>query len=93
MQGIFHGTKQLAKHFFTPFHNALKNCDFALTTFWSRNSRMDQVKFFKGCLPQILRGPFLNNLTHLLLFWDIIKSGDRITLLTHFMPLKISENL
>ena len=30
----------------------------------SRYSRMDQVKF-KGCLPQILLGPFLNTLTHL----------------------------
>ena len=26
---------------------------------------MDQVKFFKGCLPQILLGPFLNTLSHL----------------------------
>ena len=26
---------------------------------------MDQVKFFEGCLPQILLGPFLNILTHL----------------------------
>ena len=25
-------------------------------------SRVDQVKFFKGCLPQILLGPLLNNL-------------------------------
>ena len=25
-------------------------------------SRMDQVKFFKDCLPQILLGPFLNTL-------------------------------
>ena len=55
-------------------------------------SRMDQVKFvkdslglcspqhfkfFEGCLPQILFGPFLNTLT-----WDIIE-----TYLTHFMPL------
>ena len=28
-------------------------------------SRMDQVKLFKGCLPQILIGPFLNTLTHI----------------------------
>ena len=27
---------------------------------------MDQVKFFKGCLPEILLGPFLNALLHLL---------------------------
>ena len=26
---------------------------------------MDQVKFFKGCLPQILVGLFLNILTHI----------------------------
>ena len=39
----------------------------------SRYSRMDQVKFeedsfkfFKGCLPQILLGPFLYSLTHLI---------------------------
>ena len=28
-------------------------------------SRMDQVKFFKGCLPQMLLGPFLNTLPHI----------------------------
>ena len=28
-------------------------------------SRMDQVKFFKGCLPQILFGPILNTLSHI----------------------------
>ena len=27
---------------------------------WSMYSRMDQVKFFKVCLPQTLPGPFLN---------------------------------
>ena len=26
---------------------------------------MDQVKFFKICLPQILLGPFLNTLSHM----------------------------
>ena len=47
--------------------------------FGSRYSRMEQLKFvedwqsrpyhfkfFKGCLPQILLGPFLNSLTHLI---------------------------
>ena len=29
---------------------------------------MDQVKFFKGCLPQILLGPFLNTLAHMCVF-------------------------
>ena len=28
---------------------------------------MDQVKFFKGCLPQILLSPFMNTLTFMLL--------------------------
>ena len=41
-----------------------------LRNFLSRSSRtkyskMDQVKYFKGCLPQILLGPFLNTLSHL----------------------------
>ena len=30
-----------------------------------RYSRMDQTTFFKGCLPQILLGPFLNTLSHI----------------------------
>ena len=47
--------------------------------FGSRHSRMEQLKFvedwlsrpyhfkfFKGCLPQILLGPFLNSWTHLI---------------------------
>ena len=33
----------------------------------SRYSRMDQVKIFKGYLPQILHGPFLNTFTQILL--------------------------
>ena len=35
------------------------------SAFELKNSRIDQVKFFKGCLPQILLGPFLNTLSHL----------------------------
>ena len=31
----------------------------------TKYSRVDEVKFFKGCLPQILLGPFLNTLSHL----------------------------
>ena len=31
---------------------------------WSALSRPYSFKFFKGCLPQILLGPFLNTLTH-----------------------------
>ena len=36
-----------------------------LTTFGIKCSRMDQLKSFKGCLPQILLGPFLNTLSYL----------------------------
>ena len=35
----------------------------------SRYSRMDQVKFFKGSLPQILLGQFLNTLTQMVCAW------------------------
>ena len=33
--------------------------------FGTNYSRIDQGKFFKGCLPQISLGPFLNILSHL----------------------------
>ena len=36
-------------------------------TFGSRYSRMDQVKFVEDSLQKVLRGPFVNTLTHLLL--------------------------
>ena len=35
------------------------------TTHGSRYSRMNQVKYFKGCIPQILLAPFLNTLIHI----------------------------
>ena len=40
----------------------------------SRYSRMDQVKLFKGCLPQTLLGPFLDTLTQMkiMLFYSKI---------------------
>ena len=31
----------------------------------TKYSRIDQVKFFKGCLPQFLLGPFLNTLSRI----------------------------
>ena len=31
----------------------------------TKYSRMDQVNFFKGCLSQILLGPFMNTLFHI----------------------------
>ena len=35
------------------------------SSYVSRYSRVDQVKFFKGCLPQIFLDPLLNTLTHI----------------------------
>ena len=40
---------------------------FKLKTYGAKYSRMKQVKFFKGCLPQILLGLFLNTLSHILM--------------------------
>ena len=31
----------------------------------TKYSRMDQVKYFTGCSPKILLGPFLNTLSHI----------------------------
>ena len=38
---------------------------FSSKTSETKSSRKDQVKLFKGCLPQILLGPFLNNWSNL----------------------------
>ena len=43
----------------------------------SRYSRMDQVKFFKGCLPQILLGPFLNTSTQIKIVLNNDTNGER----------------
>ena len=40
----------------------------------AKYSRKDQVKFFKGCLPQILLGPFLNTLHQICL---MISTGSK----------------
>ena len=34
-------------------------------SYGTKYSRMDHVKFFTGCLSQILLGPFLNTWTHI----------------------------
>ena len=44
------------------------SCKVLRKLFGTRYSRMDQPKFFKGCFPQILLGPFLNTLFHLSIF-------------------------
>ena len=51
-------------------------------TYGSKHQRIDQVKFFKGCLPQNLLGPFLNTLSHLFFLVNrlinIMRSGFNI---------------
>ena len=59
----------------------------------SRYSRMDQVKIFKGCLPQILLGPFLNTLTQI---WEELKSKSHLETpksnITRLQPPKCLPN-
>ena len=51
---------------FTELYNS-RNCILGLINYkLVKISRMDQVKFFKGCLSQILLGLFLNSLTQIL---------------------------
>ena len=50
-------TKKLLKH--QMFEKSTSRYCFI---FGTNYLRMDQVEFFKGCLPQILLGPFLDTL-------------------------------
>ena len=50
----------------------------------TKYSRMDQVKFFKGCLPQVLLGPFLNTLSHI--FDSVINTPSLIATLQTWLP-------
>ena len=43
---------------------------------WSAFSRSYPFKFFKGCLPQILLGPFLNTLSHIYILNTILLSQN-----------------
>ena len=36
-----------------------------IVLYGTKYSRVEQVKFFKSCLPQILLGPLLNTLSHI----------------------------
>ena len=48
-------------------------------------SRPYHFKFFKGCLPQIWLGPFLNTLSHIRFFWSRCYS-DWIWIFTRYCP-------
>ena len=47
---------------------------------WSALSRPYPFKFFKGCLLQILLGPFLNTLSHLYLVLEMLEIAFYLTL-------------
>ena len=59
--------------------------------FGSRYSKMDQTKFFKSCLPQILLGPFLNTLIHLYLIRPNMEFFETVELVEFFMQFVISR--
>ena len=52
-------------------------------------SKMDQIKFFKGCLPHILLGQFLNALSHMQFQRIYLKVPDfaQIKLFQHFLSM------
>ena len=47
---------------------------------WTNYSRMDQVQFFKGCLPQILVGLFLNTFSQMILH-PLVKDAVNLSFL------------
>ena len=53
-------------HKFLCLRNTIRNSNWNLESYDTKYSRVDQVKLFKGCLPQILLGPLLNTLYHML---------------------------
>ena len=59
--------KKLSLHFLKFINKHDMKCQFKITRIQRGiRSRMDQVKFFECCLPQILFGPLFNTLTHIL---------------------------
>ena len=56
-------------------------------TYVTLYSKMDQIKFFKGCLPHILLGQFLNALSHMQFQRIYLKVPDfaQINLFQHFL--------
>ena len=70
--------KTLLHTFFCLFWKSLKAFSVCL-------SRPYHFKFFKGCLPQIWLGPFLNTLSHIRFFWSRCYS-DWIWIFTRYCP-------
>ena len=62
---------------------------YLMGTYGSKHSRMDQIKVFKGFLPQILLGPFLNTLSHLSVpyFWEVTRRCTKNKFSKHIQKL------
>ena len=58
------------KHFFRTSTGDSNLSNMLSIKYGTKYSRMDQVKLFKGYLPQILFGPFLNTLSHIIVQWQ-----------------------
>ena len=58
-------------------------------TYETKHSRMDQRKVFKGCLPQIFLGPFLNTLSHTCVpyFWEVARRCSKNEFSKHIQKL------
>ena len=61
-----------------------KGFAYMCSTYGTKYSRMDQVKFSKGCLPQIIHGPFLNTFSHMYVLLVVLPETS-----TRVLPKKI----
>ena len=65
-----HRADQLIVNYMDYFHKKYECLNFLMpnslhSSYGAKYLRIDQVKFFKGYLPQISLGPFLNTWTHM----------------------------
>ena len=59
----------------------------------TKYSRMDQVKFFKGCFPQILLGRFLNTVSHIFFKISLLRSCEAQQKITNIFLTLYSQRV
>ena len=70
-QGVVQSSQKRRQTLYWTRYSGMNQVKFVETAFkkfegaWSASSRPYHFKYFKGCLPQILFGPFLNTLSHI----------------------------